>query len=548
MKHKLLLIIFVVLTLSLGVLPGENVQDVLDKANELQQSGETEAAIALLEKEYEKSPKNVSVCATLGFYKGMMAGKTQDFMAAGKWVGEAFTLLNKAVDLDENAYLPRFYRGILSVNTPEFLGKLDNGITDLERFVTFAKDPARKVPSSIVPIGIQHLASGYEKKHLLEKAVETYEKAASLMTRDEKKKRILTTIENLKAKIAAEAKKSESTAEKQAKSEMDKKIAEPDNALALSKKLIQEKKFKQARKLLEALIEKEPKNLPAYKLLVNVVSEMASQGYDEHIYTDTNYRTNLAFEIVRLTEKICELDPEDMSMRLTKGAIAVEMPFFVNKLDQGIADLKMVLEGGSTDEQKAQALYYLGVAHQKIKTTYWIKVAKKYGKTKAAKSVFAGLMPTIKRVSQEEFPPPCLKIDFILGFRDELAPQTAVWIEGPDGEFVKTIYVSGFCGYAKEKQIDLPQWGKNSEFRDVDGVTSASIDQGHHVYIWDLKDFQGKKVADGEYRIRVETHFWPSMMYQRADVYVQIGSTADSAIHEKGNLIPFLKVDFHPGK
>lgn len=137
-------------------------------------------------------------------------------------------------------------------------------------------------------------------------------------------------------------------------------------------------------------------------------------------------------------------------------------------------------------------------------------------------------------------------LSVVLAFRDELAPQTAVWIENSDGEFVKTVYVSGFCGFAKEKQIDLPQWGKKSEFRDVDGVTSASIDQGHHIYVWDLKDFQGKKVAPGKYRVRVETHFWPSGMYQRVDTHITVGSAADSAVREKGNLIPFLKVDFHP--
>ena len=305
---------------------------------------------------------------------------------------------------------------------------------------------------------------------------------------------------------------------------------------------MKEKKLDQARKVLNGVIDKNPEHLAAHKLLLKVISQLKISGYDENVYKDTAHRTKLAFAMANLTEKICKLDPDDMEMRLQKGAISVGMPFFVNKLEQGMADLQTVLKGNSTDEQKAQALYYLGLAHQKKMTTYWIQVAKKYRKTKAAESVFAGLRPTTKHLSEANLSKPCLRIDFVLGFRDELAPQTAVWIENAE----KTIYVSGFCGYAKEKQVDLPQWAKHSEFRDVDGVTSASIDQGHHMYVWDLKDFHGKKVSDGEYRVRVETHFWPSAMYQRVDAYVKVGSTADSAIHEKGNLIPFLKVDFLP--
>ena len=137
-------------------------------------------------------------------------------------------------------------------------------------------------------------------------------------------------------------------------------------------------------------------------------------------------------------------------------------------------------------------------------------------------------------------------MDFILGFRDELAPQTAVWVDDKEGNFVRTIYVSGFSGYAKEKQVNLPMWTNSSKFADVDGVTSTSIDLGHHIYVWDLKDTSGKKVKSGEYIVKVETAYWPSMQYQQVEVPIKIGKKEKRVVVEEGNLIPYLEVKYIP--
>lgn len=102
-------------------------------------------------------------------------------------------------------------------------------------------------------------------------------------------------------------------------------------------------------------------------------------------------------------------------------------------------------------------------------------------------------------------------IDFILGFGDELAPQTAVWIEDAQGTYVKTVYVSGFSGYVKEVQVTLPKWAKSSEFQGVDAVTSVSIDCGGHQYVWDMTDWSGKPVKPGSYTVCIEISFRPSM-------------------------------------
>ena len=84
--------------------------------------------------------------------------------------------------------------------------------------------------------------------------------------------------------------------------------------------------------------------------------------------------------------------------------------------------------------------------------SYWIKVVSAKTQTpEASKAVFDRMRPAVKRFDLSRYQPPVLAIDFILGFRDELEPQTAVWIEDREGNFVRTIYVSGFSGHVKEK-------------------------------------------------------------------------------------------------
>ena len=141
-----------------------------------------------------------------------------------------------------------------------------------------------------------------------------------------------------------------------------------------------------------------------------------------------------------------------------------------------------------------------------------------------------------------------MAVDFVLGFQDELAPQTVVWIEDKNENFIKTVYVSGFSGYAKEKQINLPQWSNASNFTDVDGVTAASIDVGHHIYVWDLKDHKGNTVKKGEYTVKIEVSYWPSMEYQMVSVPLNISNKNKKSVKEEGNLIPYAEVKYYGDK
>ena len=166
--------------------------------------------------------------------------------------------------------------------------------------------------------------------------------------------------------------------------------------------------------------------------------------------------------------------------------------------------------------------------------------------TMESKDVFYRMKPAVKRLDLSQYQPPVLVIDFILGFRDEVEPQSAVWIEDREGNFVKSIYVSGFSGHVREKQVRLPRWARSSKFVDVDAVTGASINLGHHIYVWDLKDSSGRRVKAGEYVVKVEVAYWPSKQYQLASAAVYLGEKENRTVVEEGNFVQYLEVSYFP--
>ena len=324
---------------------------------------------------------------------------------------------------------------------------------------------------------------------------------------------------------------------------------EPDNSallVELGKTHFDAKQYEEARKVLKEAIKIDESNAEAYKWLVLTLREIAAKGYDEKIYENVDYRRNFAFEVYRALDKAVRLAPEDGEIRLLRGIVGVEMPFFVHKLEQGIDDLNRVLQSDVSDSTKAEVLHWLGKAYQKKAMNYWIKVVSKDPNSEESKAIFDRMRPAVKRFDLSQYQPPVLAIDFILGFRDELEPQTAVWIEDKDGNFVKTIYVSGFSGHVKEKEVRLPKWANSSKFVDVDAVTGASINVGHHIYVWDLKDSLGRRVTAGEYVVKVEVAYWPSMQYQLVSAAVNLEEKGDQIIVEQGKFVPYLKVNYFP--
>ena len=544
-------VLFAALLAIIGTAAARDLDDYIREAAELNASDQTARAMEVMQAAVEEYPENPTATAYLGLYTGMRAGQVSDYMEAGRLVSRAFELLDEAVAIDHDNVLARYFRGIMGVSVPDFLGKNDDGVRDLEYVVRARQDDPESVSDENLIQALNYLGRGYVKQGKTDQAVTAFTKVVELAPGTPTAGAAAKTIEDLKrAEAEREHRMQEaapSTPEiERIRSRIEDDPENPALLVELGRAYMLEEYLDAAEDAVKESIAMDSSNAEAYTLLADVLGAKAGRGYDEKIYEDTDYMTNLAFEIMRVTDEAVKLDPENMEMRLRRGIIGVEMPFFVGRLDDAIQDLRMIVESDADDELKSQALFYLGRANLKKTMTYWIRVVTDYPDHQAARMVFQRMNPGVTHVDLDEYEKPLVAIEFVLGYKDELPPQTAVWVETESGDFVKTVYVSGFSGFAKEQQINLPVWSSTSDFVDVDGVTSASIDLGHYIYVWDLKDHSGNTVKPGEYVVKVETSYWPSMKYQMVEAPVTIGSKEMRSVTEEGNYIPYLEAKYVP--
>ena len=544
---RCLVVSAIILSASIGY--SQTPDEYIKKAEDYQKSGNLEQAAKVMEEATEKYPENSTACSYLGLYLGMQAGKTQNYMEAGRLIGLSYQMLDKAVSLDPQNPIALFHRGLMGVNVPEFLGKLEGGIKNLETVTKIYEQSPDKVPGDIIVSAYDLLARGYLKNKEEEKAKLAWGKVIELAPETslaENAKKSIEKLSEVKEPEPTEKKEPDPMAIVKLKQQVEQEPDNPAILLELGKAYLDAQNFEEAETVLKKTIQLEPSNVEAYKLLVSALGGIAEKGYDERIHEDTDFRTKIAFEVTETLDKAVALAPEYIEIRLSRGEVGVQMPFFVGKLDQAIDDLNWVMQSDASDSTKAEALYWLGAAYQKKAMSYWIKVVSDYSYSEASQNVFESMRPAVKHLDLSKYQTPILAIEFILGFRDELPPQTAVWIENKDGKFVKTVYVSGFSGYAKEKQVNLPEWAESSKFADTDGVTGASIDIGHHIYVWDLKDNSGSEVNPGEYIIKAEIAYWPSMQSQLVSATIKVGEKEEQVTVEEGNLIPYLAVKYYP--
>jgi tetratricopeptide (TPR) repeat protein len=530
---------------------GKAIDEYVKEAKDHQESGQYDQAIATMEKAVKEYPKSSEAHFQLGLFIGEKIQKMSDFGEMTVLFEKLFGAWAKAIALDPKNFKARMYRGIWAVSIPKFAGLLDQGIQDLEFLAQiFEKAPDPSAQKQLVTVYI-HLADGYQKNGEYEKAKGLFKKIIETAPGTEQAGNAKQSIDNI---IAAEKWQTErrkkvkldSSQVSELRKKLDAKPNNPDLLMALASIYFDAQDYETAREYLYNVIEIDSKNITAYKLLAEATQLVLSEEYDPRIHLDTDFRTDLAFEVARILDEAVTVAPHDIELRLWRGIAGVNMPFFVGKLDQAIEDLKIVMESDAPDSLKAESLYWLGFAYRKKSSTHWIKIVSKYSDTDAARLVFDEITPTVKRIDLTTYKTPLLVIDFILGFQDELAPQTAVWVRDQDGNFVKTVYVSGFSGYAKEQQVNLPMWAHSSKFADVDAVTGASIDLGHHIYVWDLKNASGKEVKSGEYEVLVEVSYWPSMQYQRVSAPIHLGRKEARKVVKEGNLIPYLEVKYIP--
>ncbi len=511
------------------------VDKYVKEAGEFAQSDKPDKAVEVMERAVKEQPGSAKAHAYLGLYLGMSAGRTHDFSEAGKLVQVAFAQLDQAAAIDSLDVDTRYFRGLLSVQVPDFFFKLDPGVRDLE-FVLAQSEKTRKPPAQERLVSIWSLlGTGYQKQQRMDKAAQAWRRVSELATDT-------AVVTQAKTRLAAIGAAGSGAAPAESSSLPD----DPAALWELGRRRLDSGDSAGAVEPLRKAARLDSTNLNGLKLFAQALERVLESGYDERIALNTDLRTRLAFEYYHVLDRAVGLAPKDMDLRLWRGAAGAYLPFFVGKLDEAIKDLETVAEASRSDETKAEALYLLGLAYRHKGTSYWTNVATKFAKTEAAKQTLEAMRPPLAEFDPAKVEKPTVMVSFVLGFQDELAPQTAVWVEDDKDVYVRTLYVSGFSGHAKQTQVDLPFWARSSGFRGCDAVTGASIDLGQHIYTWDLKDLDGRPVRPGTYVIKVESSWWPSMKAEVASVRLVVGGREARAQAEPKDLIPLLDVHFLP--
>jgi tetratricopeptide (TPR) repeat protein len=527
--------------------PAKPLDQYLSEATKAQQAGDLTQAVALMEAAGKDYPENATIFANLGLYKGMQAGATQNFMEAGRLSGEAFTLLDKAIDLDSLNVTARFNRGLMGVKVPEFLGRLDGALKDLRFVIVLHDDFPGMVSESMLASTYELLGEGYQKKGDAKQAEDAWRQAMAAAPGTATAKTAERNIAALSG--SAQTKPAEPQPKPEPGAGRQPVEAQPagDTAASIAQAQADMDKgdYIGAEAILRLVVAKDSTNARVYRMLGTSIA-LADRGYDERITKDTTLRTNLVFEAMADLDKAVSLAPEDLEARLARGAMAVSFPFFVGKLDQGLDDLKKVADGNAPAPEKAQARYWLGFGYQKKGLSYWTSIVTDNPNEEVVRMVLQGMSPRIDHFDRSQQPGPVVVVEFVLGFRDELEPQTAVWIESDKGDFIRTIYVSGFSGHVKGTQVVLPEWAKSTKFAGADAVTGASIALGSHIYLWDLKDAAGQPVKPGKYAVKVEASYWPSMKYQLASAAIEVGKQETRQVTKEGDYVPYLEVRYLP--
>ncbi len=505
-----------------GGVEARTTEGYLKEAKSLAQKGEIEKAIEVMREAVSSDSGDATAWAYLGLYLGQSAGGSRDMMFQAARTSRSFEALDRSLSLDSLNVYGLFHRGLMGVVVPPFLGRLDQGIKDLERLVHL---PKSMVPEDLLPSAYNFLGEGYQKKGEKKKAKKVWEKLIELAP---------------DSKEAEEAR--ESLSSLGPPPSRGKQKRPEGGAIKRAKELMAKGRYEEAEEILREAVEADSTDAQAEALLGLTYIQMAARGYDERIAQDTNYRIELCSQAFLHLDRAVWLAPEDLEIRLLRGITEANSPAFLGRGEQAIEDLKMVADGPVPDSTKAEALYYIGCVYKVKALSLWGEVTDKYSQSRPAQQIYDQMSPPQE---PDLSPGPKVVISFWLGYQDQLPPQTAVWVEDSQGRFVRTLYVSGFAGWVGKRQVTLPQWGKASDFQ-ADAATGASIDYGKHTFIWDLKDGSGKIMKKGRYTIKVEVQHWPSIHHGLASAQIEVGKKGKSTVVHQPPFIPILEVIYIP--
>jgi tetratricopeptide (TPR) repeat protein len=527
----------------------KSLDDYKSRIKALQSESKYEDASGVAREAVSQFPGSSDAHLTLGLALGEQVQHSQDMTLAMKLIQEAFTEMEKAVELDENNLMAHFYLGAYGVNVPPMFGKLETGVDHLEKSLEMAKADKTKEGKELLSGIYFNLGKGYAQQGRFQDSRDAYTAAAELDPEGKTAEMVKQELETLKK---TEALKKQKMAQEKRESavvvELRGKVKSAPRDLnlwiELGKAYFKEEQWEKARKAFEKAVKLDTTHAKAQLWLARAYLKDSEIPYNERAYEDQSYRTALAMGVAEHYERAVKLNPDDAEARLIMGVIAIQMPFFVQRMDEGLKLLEAMAGDESLPESmRDDAMYHLGYGYRKKGTAIWMKLLKEYPKSDMAEAVYDEFGLRRWKAEKADQPGEKVLVTFHMGFMDELAPQTGVWVEDANGKHIKTLYVSGFSGYAQEKQVVLPAFAKATGF-ETDGTTGASIDWGTHTYVWDVTDHEGKRVADGEYTVHVEISWWPSMKYGLASAPVQIGGDAAVTTGEKPPFVPLYKVKY----
>ena len=507
---------------------------------------EIDQAIATMEQAVKEYPDSSIAYEKLGYYISENAQRYMDYFIV---LPRAFEIWDKAIALDPGNLDAMYSRGTWGVSVPQCLGQLEKAIGDLEYFVAHLEKLSEPGTQEKLADAYSYLANGYRKSWDFTKAKDAYSRVIEIAPDTLDAKSAHGNIDNIlqfeRWQHMQEARIPPDSPEiVELRTYTEEHPDDIDKLMILGNTYLEANKDEEAAGVFEQVVNTDSSNVKAYKMLAFALKRANADGYDPRISMDHNFLTDAVFKVLTVLDKAISIAPDDMELRLMRAQVGLMMFFFPGRRWQATEDLEMVIQSDAAETIIAAARYELGRAHQKIRTTDWLRWSE-YPEVFGADSIVNSLLSAEPLFDPAQYKKPYVVIDFVMTFRDELAPQTAVWIETKEGRFVKTIYVSGFTGYARAKGR-LPQWQASSDFFDVDAVTGASIDMGHHAFVWKLKNALGESVKAGAYAVKVEVTFWPSMQYQCIAAPVTIGKKGNQIIVREGYLIPYLEVRYLP--
>lgn len=509
--------ILIIITLASINLFSKTAEEYISSASAIESSDIFEAT-EIMEEAYDQYPKNTDVLSVYGLMLSKSAGQV-NFLKAGMLSSKAEKMFNKALEIDPDHKDTILWRGILWVNMPKFLGKLDKGIADLEKTISrpgFSNDDYL--------VSSYFLGHAYLKKDNSEKAQDFFMNVIRYGEDSQFYKDSLTQLSKLTNKEPEE-------------------IAVEQNFEVQADKYLEEEDYISAYKLLTKATKQDSTNIELYLKYLNVIEVVSKNGYDEKTYDDVAFMTDLAFNVADALRRIVILMPDNEDFHLLKAQVLLNLPFFVKVLDEAEEEAIWVINNSSNSENIELAKKIKDSAEARSER---MKLTDQFEASKSNKEK-KNLIAKMQFDSTEREKPQGMqtKVTLSLGFGDYIAPQTAVWVEDAKGNFVAPIYISGFSAAAKDKQVHLPTWAKKSKFDDsIKMVTGASIDSGKHIFYWNNKDIEGKQLMRGEYYVYAEVSHWPHVNYSLQKVKLNLGGKSYRQASKGDFIISELKVEY----